>query len=56
MWEKPREQRGAGGVIPNKAAAKLLKYAVENDLPVGPQDFFPKDSFQSSTPVNGQGG
>lgn len=53
MWEKPKSERGSDGVIPNAPITKLLKYARENGIPIGPEDFFPLDVSNEAPKAKG---
>lgn len=42
-WTQPKAQGGTGGLVPNDAAIKLLRYARENSIPVTADHFLPVD-------------
>jgi hypothetical protein len=38
-WTVERERGGTGGLIPQKHHAKILAFAMDNKIPLGPEHF-----------------
>lgn len=42
-WDRPKSRKGTGGLVPAKHQPRILAYAREHNLPLGPGDLIPSD-------------